>query len=59
MSPKDVVEKETPNCTVLYHRQKVRQRIGYELLLARDLKLLHRNDYETMSQQTVEIKRGI
>jgi four helix bundle protein len=29
----------------------------YELLLARDLKLLQPNDYETLSQQTIEIKR--
>jgi hypothetical protein len=26
-------------------------------LLARDLKLLHSNDYAALSQQTVEIKR--
>jgi four helix bundle protein len=31
--------------------------LEYQLLLARDLKLLQPNDYETLSQQTVEIKR--
>ena len=31
--------------------------LEYQLLLARDLKLLHPNDYETLSQQTIEIKR--
>jgi len=31
--------------------------LEYELLLARDLKLLQPGDYQTLSQQTVEIKR--
>src|SRR3989441_5034866 len=31
--------------------------LEYELLLARDLKLLQPGDYEMLSQQTVEIKR--
>jgi four helix bundle protein len=31
--------------------------LEYALLLARDLMLLSSNDYETLSQQTVEIKR--
>jgi four helix bundle protein len=31
--------------------------LEYQLLLARDLKLLQANDYETLSKQTVEIKR--
>jgi four helix bundle protein len=31
--------------------------LEYALLLARDLMLLSFNDYETLSQQTVEIKR--
>jgi four helix bundle protein len=31
--------------------------LEYELLLARDLKLLQPNDYQTLSQQTIEIKR--
>ena len=31
--------------------------LEYELLLARDLKLLQPANYETLSQQTVEIKR--
>src|SRR5438552_18710902 len=31
--------------------------LEYQILLARDLKLLQTNDYETLSQQTVEIKR--
>ena len=31
--------------------------LEYQLLLARDLKLLHPNDYETLSRQTIEIKR--
>lgn len=31
--------------------------LDYQLLLARDLKLLQPNDYETLSQQTVDIKR--
>jgi four helix bundle protein len=30
--------------------------LEYQLLLARDLKLLQTNDYETLSQHTVEIK---
>jgi four helix bundle protein len=29
----------------------------YQLLLARDLKLLQPNAYDTLSEQTVEIKR--
>ena len=31
--------------------------LEYELLLARDLKLIQLKDYETLSEQTVEIKR--
>lgn len=31
--------------------------LEYQLLLARDLKLLQASDYETLSQQTAEIKR--
>ncbi len=31
--------------------------LEYALLLARDLMLLSSNDYDTLSQQTVEIKR--
>ena len=31
--------------------------LEYQLLLARDLKLLLPNDYEDLSQRTVEIKR--
>src|SRR5438093_3118243 len=31
--------------------------LEYQLLLARDLKLIPPNDYEHLSQQTVEIKR--
>jgi four helix bundle protein len=31
--------------------------LEYQLLLGRDLKLLRPSDYETLSQQTVEIKR--
>src|SRR5499426_1871571 len=31
--------------------------LEHELLLARDLKLLTPNDYQTLSQQTVDIKR--
>src|SRR5271169_6269503 len=31
--------------------------LEYELLLARDLKLLQPGDYEALSQQTVDIKR--
>jgi four helix bundle protein len=31
--------------------------LEYQLLLARDLKLLQPNDYETLSQQTIDIKR--
>src|SRR5262249_51334026 len=38
--------------------ERFRQRVGVsQLLLARDLKLLHPNDYETLSRQTIEIKR--
>jgi hypothetical protein len=29
----------------------------YDLLLARDLKILRTSDYETLSQQTIQIKR--
>ena len=35
----------------------VASELEYELLLARDLKLLQPGDYQTLSQQTVEIKR--
>ena len=31
--------------------------LEYQLLLARDLKLIQLNDYEQLSQQTIEIKR--
>jgi len=31
--------------------------LEYQLLLARDLKLLQPDDYEQLSQQTIEIKR--
>ena len=31
--------------------------LEYQLLLARDLKLIQTNDYDGLSQQTVEIKR--
>jgi four helix bundle protein len=31
--------------------------LEYQLLLARDLKLIHANDYEQPTQQTTEIKR--
>jgi len=31
--------------------------LEYQLLLARDLKLLQTDDYERLSQQTVEVKR--
>ena len=31
--------------------------LEYQLLLARDLKLLQTHDYEQLSQQTIEIKR--
>jgi len=31
--------------------------LEYQLLLARDLKLLQSDDYEQLSQQTIEIKR--
>lgn len=31
--------------------------LEYQLLLARDLKLIQLKDYETLSEQTVEIKR--
>ena len=31
--------------------------LEYQILLARDLKLIQPNDYETLTQQTVEIKR--
>ena len=31
--------------------------LEYQLSLARDLKLLQPNDYEALSQQTVEVKR--
>ena len=31
--------------------------LEYQLLLARDLKLIQPHDYETLSAQTVEIKR--
>ena len=31
--------------------------LEYQLLLARDLKLSQLNDYEQLSQQTIEIKR--
>ena len=30
---------------------------NYQLLLARDLTLLHPDDYEQLSQQTIQIKR--
>jgi len=31
--------------------------LEYQLLLARDLTLLHPDDYEQLSQQTIQIKR--
>ena len=31
--------------------------LEYQLLLARDLKLIQHNEYEELSQQTIEIKR--
>ena len=31
--------------------------LEYQLLLAQDLKLIQLNDYEQLSQQTIEIKR--
>ena len=31
--------------------------LDYQLLLARDLTLLHPDDYEQLSQQTIQIKR--
>ena len=31
--------------------------LEYQLLLARDLKLIKPDDYETLAQQTTEIKR--
>jgi four helix bundle protein len=31
--------------------------LEYQILLARDLKLIQPNEYETLTQQTVEIKR--
>jgi len=33
--------------------------LEYQLLLARDLKLLQPDDYEQLSQQTIEIKRRL
>jgi four helix bundle protein len=31
--------------------------LEYQILLSRDLKLIQPNEYETLTQQTVEIKR--
>ena len=42
---------------LLYYRQSSASELEYQLLLARDLKLISPNDYEHLSQQTVEIKR--
>ena len=38
-------------------RNALEGEIEYQLLLARDLTLLHPDDYEQLSQQTIQIKR--
>jgi four helix bundle protein len=58
ISLKAVVETEIPNglgfCIIA---RGSASELEYQLLLARDLKLIQLNDYEQLSQQTIEIKR--
>ena len=47
-----------PNCLAsVLSPEGSASELEYQLLLARDLKLIPPNDYEHLSQQTVEIKR--
>ena len=53
-SPTDAADMEMQNWPALASSPEVpTSELEYQLLLARDLKLLQPNDYETLSRQTV------
>jgi len=57
--PSNIAEgcgREVIRISSLLHIARGSHRMEYQLLLARDLKLIQPSDYETLSAQTVEIK---